>query len=571
MEVQIKEGQKFAQKYQIIELLGEGATSKVYLAYDSMSEMNVSLKILKNETINDKKIRNFEREAKAISLLNDDNIIKIYEINLYENFHYIAQEYVEGITLKDYIKNTNKIHVKDVVDILGQILSGLEHAHNRKVIHKDIKSQNILLGVDKKIKITDFGIADILEDESAKTQSLMGTPQYVAPEVLSRQGATEQTDIYSVGILMYELLMGHAPFTGEKSTIIMMKQLNQPLPSVIKERSDIPQSMENILIKSTAKKLINRYKTAAEMKLDIETCLNISRRNEMPEVLLNDFDEKTEHTLDLSGIKPLEQKQKNKKKSRTIIFSVLIAILIAIIISMIFTGNTEAQTMPDITNKDIDTAKLILNNLGFDESQIKIEYKKNNDVPSGTVIQTEPKKNEELSKKSIIKITVSKGPELFKLEDYIGLSESVATNQLEELGLGVNITYVNSEESSGKVIKQDPIQGKEVKYGDTINLTVSQGLKVIYVPNFKDLTETEANDWADENNINLSKTKVCNNDYDKDHIFEQNPKYNAQIEEKDSIELTISTGNCETSSSSSNNISSEKNASSATSSETKND
>lgn len=571
MEVQIKEGQKFAQKYQIIELLGEGATSKVYLAYDSMSEMNVSLKILKNETINDKKIRNFEREAKAISLLNDDNIIKIYEINLYENFHYIAQEYVEGITLKDYIKNTNKIHVKDVVDILGQILSGLEHAHNRKVIHKDIKSQNILLGVDKKIKITDFGIADILEDESAKTQSLMGTPQYVAPEVLSRQGATEQTDIYSVGILMYELLMGHAPFTGEKSTIIMMKQLNQPLPSVIKERSDIPQSMENILIKSTAKKLINRYKTAAEMKLDIETCLNISRRNEMPEVLLNDFDEKTEHTLDLSGIKPLEQKQKNKKKSRTIIFSVLIAILIAIIISMIFTGNTEAQTMPDITNKDIDTAKLILNNLGFDESQIKIEYKKNNDVPSGTVIQTEPKKNEELSKKSIIKITVSKGPELFKLEDYIGLSESVATNQLEELGLGVNITYVNSEESSGKVIKQDPIQGKEIKYGDTINLTVSQGLKVIYVPNFKDLTETEANEWADENNINLSKTKVCNNDYDKDHIFEQNPKYNAQIEEKDSIELTISTGNCETSSSSSSSTSSEKNSSSATSSETKNE
>lgn len=547
MGFSIKEGQKFADKYQIIELLGEGATSKVYLAYNLVDEINVSLKILKNETIDAKKIRNFKREAKAIAMLDDENIIKIYEINEAEGFHYIAQEYVEGITLKDYIQGNTKIYIKEIVEIITQILIGLDHAHFKKVIHKDIKSQNILYGVDKKIKITDFGIADILEDESSKTQSLMGTPQYVAPEVLSRQGATEQTDIYSVGILMYELLMGHAPFTGEKPTIIMMKQLNQPLPSVMKDRKDVPQSLENILIKSTAKKLQNRYKTASEMKEDLATALVLSRRNEAPVVLLNDFDYNTEQTLNLSELemmKKREVKEHKKRKSRLVIFGVLITVLLLIIGAIILTGNSKMKEMPDIKGKDLETAQLILETNGYDLDQIKVTYEVNNKYPSDTVISTNPKAGEAVDKSKIIQMNVSQGPEKIDIENYLGMSESVAINQLEKKGFLIEINYLNSELSQGTIIDQDPLEGGTLEYGSTITLTVSSGLKQIKVLNFNNITEEEADSWAEEQGVSLSKTKVCNDNYDEGKVFDQNLKYNETISENETIKLKISSGIC---------------------------
>ena len=256
-------------RYQMMRKIGEGGMAKVYLAYDNIQEINVAIKVLRKENIQEKKIKNFKREADALSLLDDENIVKIYDVGEEGDIHYIIYEYVEGMTLKDYIATCSPIVIEEVIEISRQIIAGLSHAHQRGVVHKDIKSQNILLDKNKKVKITDFGIADIMDDDITKTQSVMGTPQYVAPEILNREKLTEQSDIYSIGIVMYELLLGKTPFTGEKAAVIMIKQMSHPLPSIVTERGDVPQSLENIIIKATAKKLVNRYQTCEELLKDL--------------------------------------------------------------------------------------------------------------------------------------------------------------------------------------------------------------------------------------------------------------------------------------------------------------
>lgn len=546
MDNYIKAGQIFANRYKIIEIIGEGATSYVYLAYDNIQEMNVSLKVLKNDNIDEKKIRNFEREAKAISLLNHPNIIKIYEFSEYEGYHYICQEYVEGITIKEYIHNSNKIHIKDVVDISIQVLEGLKHAHEHKVIHKDIKSQNILYSVNKEIKITDFGIADILDDNSAKTQSLMGTPQYIAPEVLSRMGSNEQTDIYALGIMIYELLVGHAPFYGEKSTVIMLKQLNQPLPSVIKERSDVPQSLENIMIKASAKKLDNRYKTADEMLEDLHNCLNINNRNVEPLILENDFDIKTETTLDIPEIitEKNNQQKKEDKRKRNILILILLFILTLIVILLAFLFTPNNKIMPDIVNLEYTKAESILTDIGINKDKIKIEYEKNNEITTDTIISSEPKAGDSITKDTNITLTVSQGPEDIEVPSVVEQSQSVGTSQLESLGFKVKINKVNSSEYSGTIIEQNPFPGEKISYGSTITITVSDGVKIIKMQNFIGLKEKEIDKWAEENNINVTKDKSCSDNYAEGIIYKQNPAYNKDIEENSSVKISISNGSC---------------------------
>ncbi len=543
----IKEGQKINGKYQIIEKIGEGATSRVYLAYDLVSETNVSLKILKHENIDEKKIRNFKREAKAVAMLNDPNIIKIYEINEINNMHYIAQEYVEGMTLKDYILKTPNIEPEEAQRIVLQILKGLEHAHQKGVVHKDIKSQNILLSINNEVKITDFGIADILEDDMTKTQSLMGTPQYVAPEVLNKGESTHQTDIYSTGILLYELLIGHAPFTGEKPTIIIMKQLNQPLPSVKKQKEDIPQSLENVLLKATAKKLENRYKTAQDMIDDLSTVFDVSRINEPKVDIEDDFDYDEIATANLNEIKELneeeEKKEKRKKSNRRIIIILLIVFLFIVINFTIF-AIYRKDKMPDLTNKTLQEAKQVLINKGIKEQNINIEYSYDKNIEEGHISQTEPKSGRKINKDTVVTLTISRGTTSVVLKNYVGQNINDVQEELEELGFTVEVFFEQSDIPKGKVLSQQPEAGEEVSTQKVISLIVSEGMKKVAVKDLVGLTELEAESWISDHNLNLSKSFKCSEE-PKDIIYEQSPAPNTKVDEDTLIKITISTGECQ--------------------------
>lgn len=542
----IKEGKTINGKYQIIEKIGEGATSYVYLAYDLVMERNVSLKVLKEINLTEKKIKAFKKEAHAISILNHENIIKIYEIDSYAGTYYIAQEYIDGMSLKEYIETTELIPTQKAVKIIVNVLEGLAHAHEKKVIHKDIKSQNILLGVNGEIKITDFGIADILEDDETKTQSLMGTPQYVAPEVLNKGESTYQTDIYSTGILLYELLIGHAPFYGEKPTIIILKQLNQPIPSVKQQRDSIPQSLENVLIKATAKKLSNRYPDVDEMIDDLRTCFNISRINEAPLEMKNDFEFQEMGSFNLSKVKEEEviNEKRSKKRNYTwMLISVFALLFIIVFINVIVFFNTKEQLMPDLTGKNYKDATTSLEALNVEKQNIEIKYEENKDIEKNLVIKSVPSKGLALDNKQVI-LTVSKGMDTFKLNNYIGTYKEDGQIELENLGLKVNFIYENSKEEKGKIVQQIPEENNEVYPGDQITLIISNGLKTLKVQNFIGKKQEEFEKWRNENNLNETIFYECSNTLEDGVLIKQDPKDGAEIEEGTNISITISNGKC---------------------------
>ncbi len=541
-------------RFEIIRKLGEGGTAQVFLAFDHKTDQNIALKVLKSDLVTDQKIRYFNREAQAISMLNNKNVIKIYDWghDTINNVHFIAQEYVEGMTIKEYLKLSTNLAVTEVVSLIEKVLDGLAHAHLNGVIHKDIKGQNILIDVDKNVKITDFGIADILEDEMTKTQSLMGTPQYVAPETLNRNISNAQTDIYSVGILMYELLCGQAPFTGDKPAVIMMKQINQPLPSIRMQRSDVPQALENIVIKATAKRLENRYSSCAEMLFDLATVFEPYNEDVPKLVLENDLmdSDELEQTIQIDSTlrintmkKEIDKSKKRQVQRRKVLIALLV--LVPLIILTIIWLKPNTYTMPELIGVDIESAKSSLILSGVDEKLIVEEYETSNVVPEGQITLTDPEQGTEVAPEDKITLTVSTGPQMETVGDYIGKDAESVKADLEELGFTVETTTDYSDLPSGQVYAQSPGSGTEIEHGATIKLSVSEGSAPVNIQNMIGLTEDNAQNFVNENGLIGTYNYECSDAIDESKVISQNPSSGAMLEVGGSIEFTISSGECE--------------------------
>lgn len=543
-----------ANRYKIIRKLGEGGTAKVYLAYDQIDERNVSLKILKKENIDDRKVKKFKKEAETLALLDDENIVKIYDVGQDDNLHYIAAEYIDGMTLKDYIRTCSPIPVEEIVKLSQQILHGVKHAHERGVVHKDLKTQNILLDEHKNVKITDFGIADIMDEDVTRTQSLMGTPQYIAPEILNRESLTAQSDLYSVGIVMYEMCVMQVPFVGEKAAYIMIKQMSQPLPSIIAQRADIPQSLENVIIKATAKKLNNRYQNAKEMIEDLNQVFDADKMDEQPLVLADDLVKQDEiektidigqEKIDLSNLKDDEQQKKDSKRKQKRIIIVAIVLVLLLIGGLIFFNNRNKKiTMPDLVRKTQNEAYSALEPLGISSKNVTIKYEFSKDVEQDKVIRTQPPAGDIINKKTPIVIYLSQGPEGKKLDNYVGKIASDVKTQLENDGYVVTLEYVENDAKADTIIAQSPGNGSLVKPGDTITLTVSSGQKKVVVPNFTNMTKDEVDAWSKANQISITYETTCNNTVEAYHVISQSVAYDTEINKGDQISISLSTGAC---------------------------
>lgn len=543
-----------ANRYKIIRKLGEGGTAKVYLAYDQIDERNVSLKILKKENIDDRKVKKFKKEAETLALLDDENIVKIYDVGQDDNLHYIAAEYIDGMTLKDYIRTCSPIPVEEIVKLSQQILHGVKHAHERGVVHKDLKTQNILLDEHKNVKITDFGIADIMDEDVTRTQSLMGTPQYIAPEILNRESLTAQSDLYSVGIVMYEMCVMQVPFVGEKAAYIMIKQMSQPLPSIIAQRADIPQSLENVIIKATAKKLNNRYQNAKEMIEDLNHVFDADKMDEQPLVLADDLVKQDEiektidigqEKIDLSNLKDSQQQKKDSKRKQKIIIIVTIVLVLLLIGGLIFFNNRNTRiTMPDLVKKTQNEVYSELQPLGISSKNVTIKYEFSNDVEQDKVIRTQPPAGNIINKKTPIVIYLSQGPEGKKLDNYVGKIASEVKTQLENDGYVVTLDYVENDAKADTIIAQSPGNGSLVKPGDAITLTVSSGQKKVVVPNFTNMTKDEVDAWSKANQISITYETTCNNTVEAYHVISQSVAYDTEINKGDQISISLSTGAC---------------------------
>lgn len=524
----IAKGQKISDRYQIIKSIGEGGMANVYLAYDTILERNVAVKVLRGDLANDEKfVRRFQREALQASSLSHPNIVEVYDVGEDNGEYYIVMEYVEGKHLKGLLKKRGKLTIPEVVDIMIQVTSGLTVAHDSYIIHRDIKPQNIMILDNGLVKLTDFGIALAMNStQLTQTNSVMGSVHYLPPEGASGKGATLQSDIYSLGILMYELLTGKLPFRGETAVEIALKQLKEPMPSIRKEIPDIPQSIENIILRATAKNPKNRYADAREMHDDLLTCLDESRKNEIkislkyPEIDLDDGkmlklknENLTKKESDEIIAKRITQKDinKNQNKSIVILLSIFtgIVVLITSIVVLLPKLTKKAQvTVPDVSNMTVVKAIETLQEEGFTVSQKQIE-KSSTVIDEGKIISTSPSGGTKHKKGYEITLYVSTGSKSVEVEDYTGKNYLEVKGKLEAYGINVIIEKKEMEVDSDEdyetniIMDQSVKKGEHLSKGDNITLYIPD-IKNLY-PNFTDGTYSVSDiiDFANEYKLKL--------------------------------------------------------------------
>lgn len=491
----IIKGQKISDRYEIIRSIGEGGMANVYLAHDIILDRDVAIKVLRGDLANDEKfVRRFQREALAASSLSHPNIVEMYDVGEDNGNYYIVMEYVDGKTLKQVIKKRGSLTLSEAIDIMLQLTDGISHAHDSYIIHRDLKPQNILIKDDGTIKITDFGIAMAMNStQLTQTNSVMGSVHYLPPEQASGKGSTIRSDIYSMGILFYEILTGKLPFKGENAVEIALKHMRDPLPSVRSQNPAIPQSIENIILKATAKNPKNRYHDAKEMHEDLLTALNEDRVNEpkyvypYPEHDQDDSKavvaikkkqeskpekEKEDEDSTEEIVRQIEEDETIKKTNRWIwILSAVLAFII-VIVAAIFLIIPAVTAIPDVVVPDVAGYSVIdaenaLKNVGF-EVNVQTQKEESETVEKGKVIRTDPVAGRSIKKGSLITLYESLGKEIYVVEDYTG-KNSIEVKTLLENVYHLSVKVEEKDGEAGKEYSQDEIIGQSVKVGTKLS------------------------------------------------------------------------------------------------------
>ncbi len=531
----IDKGQKINDRYEIIRLIGEGGMANVYLAQDTILDRKVAVKILRGDLASDEKfVKKFQREAISASSLSHPNIVEMYDVGEDGGLYYIVMEYVEGKTLKNLIKKRGGLTLSEVVDIMLQLTSAIACAHDSYIIHRDIKPQNVLIMDDGCVKITDFGIAQALNNvEITQTNSVMGTVHYLPPEQASGRGATKKSDIYSLGIMMYELLIGKLPFRGENAVEIALKQMKEPIPSVCEEKEGIPQSIENIILKATAKNPKNRYDSVSEMHEDLRTALDKNRKDEPKvEFIYSETDVDSDEIKESrSRLNKNSEKVEEKKKSKApfIVAGIILSIaIIGVIVFMLLNiGKVPDVKVPDVKGMSIEEAEETLEDEGFVVADKDVE-EYSEDILEGNVISTDPKAGHSVKKGTTVTLHVSKGMEGFLSENYVNQNYLTVKATLEGKGIIVKAEeeeHTKDEEyKENIIIKQDVKEGTTLKSGDTITFTIPKFITTY--PDFVNTVATveEVEKFCKENNIELvKKEKESTTEKDGTIVYQSQP------------------------------------------------
>ena len=526
----IVKGSIINDRYQIIKTLGEGGMANVYLAHDNILDRNVAVKVLRGDLANDEKfVRRFQREALSASSLSHPNIVEMYDVGEDDGQYYIVMEYVDGKTLKQVLKQRGHLSITEVVDIMLQLTDGLAHAHDAYIIHRDIKPQNIMILSNGMIKITDFGVATALNStQLTQTNSVMGTVHYLPPEQANGKGSTVRSDIYSMGIMMYELLTGLVPYKGESAVEIALKHLREPLPSVRKVDPTIPQSIENVIIRATAKNPKNRYTDAREMHEDIKTALDDSRKDEKRWVYKypeNDLEETKKLDEDLKDLEKQEQIIKKKKeielekeemaenkksnKLLIVLVSIFTAIILTITVAMtIYFKKSEVKNImiPDVSNKSAKDASNELTDKGF-EVITEYKYVSSSTIEEGKVVKTSPEIGTKRKSGTKITLYLSSGEGKYIVEDFTNENYLVAKGKIEAQ-CECNVVVETEKVEEGKDVKEDivlrtvPGAGEASKLGDQIKIIIPE-VEYKYPDFTKGYTIDKIEDFAKKHELKL--------------------------------------------------------------------
>ena len=551
----ITRGQLINDRYEIIRSIGEGGMANVYLAQDTILDRKVAVKILRGDLAEDEKfVRRFQREAISASSLNDPNIVEVYDVGEDDGKYFIVMEYVQGLTLKQLIKKRGSLTLPEVVDIMLQLTSAVAHAHESYIIHRDIKPQNVIILEDGRVKIMDFGIAVALNaGEFTQTNSVMGTVYYIPPEQANGGAATIKSDIYSLGILMYELVTGHVPFKGDNPVEVAIKHMNEPIPSICEYDPEMPQSIENIILRASAKNPRNRYESAWEMHEDLETALDKERFNEpkvvykYPEKGFDDDDKPLPRGGRVARNAENEETKKDKRMNKALIIlgtivGVLIAALLFVFILWPRISSGFDVEIPDVQGMTVEQAQNALEDDGL-EVEKKTKEEASDDVDEGKVIGTDPDIGESVKEGTKVTLIVSTGSEKIEIEDYTGKDVDDVKRELEDAGIRVVTEERDVASGDGvkenTIIDQDVEPGTKLGDGDTITLTIPNIYKTY--PNFTDgtYTEDDVKKFCDENGITLNVTYIEDMTKSEGVVTYQNMGAGSRINSGDNLRIKV--------------------------------
>lgn len=545
-------GYEIGHRYRIIRSLGEGGMANVYLAHDMVLDRDVSVKLLRLDLRDDPSTkRRFHREAMAATQLNDPHIVGIYDVGEDHGLQYMVMQYVKGTDLKAYIRKHYPIPLPQVIDIMEQVLSAVATAHAHGIIHRDLKPQNILIDENKNVKITDFGIAvAVSQDSLTQTNTLMGSVHYLSPEQARGSIATKQSDIYSLGIILFELLTGKVPFEGETAVSIALKHFREEIPSVREQNKEIPQALENVIIKATAKEPAERYSSVNEMAADLKTVLDPQRANE-PRLKIQQDDNGETKVLDIKHLKADDYQPKKSTDSPTvdpstkpqkwkkygIVSGTLGMIVLIAVCSWWFL--IRQVIIPDIEGMTVLKAEQRLHQQNLRIG--KITRVNSQAVDKNRIVSTNPDVSHKTRVSTPINLTVSTGVKQLQMADYVGEDYSSVAANLRRKGFQVHQEPVYSDDiDKGQIIKQNHKKGTIVKpASNTIIFRVSAGKEPIKIPNFKNQDISAVQQFANKNNLQLTTREKKSKTIATNHVINQTPRAGSTLNHGDTLTVSI--------------------------------
>lgn len=553
-------------RYRIIDTLGEGGMSNVYLAEDIILQRKVAVKVLRLDLQNDPQtLHRFQREALATSELSHPNIVSVLDVGTDQGSPYMVMEYVSGPNLKQYLRQHHPLKLSRVIQIMDQILSAVILAHQHNVIHRDLKPENILMDDKGNVKIADFGIAVALNQSLVtQTNTALGSVHYMAPEQTRGGMVTKQSDIYSLGIILYELISGKTPFNGDTAIQIAMKHLNEQIPNIHEQNPNVPQSLANVILKAAAKDPRDRYSSAYEMKKDLDTCMDPSRRDEPAFVSLHDPNQdKTIAIPSLndevkSNTKSDDPNQKDNKKNlwqnikehKWWWIGSIFAVIVIIILLIYALGRNSEASVPNVSNLTTEQAESALETAGLKVGDITETH--SNKIKKGRIIKTLPSAGSLISKGKTVDLIVSSGEGLISVPDVTGLSYTDAKYKLEKLDFTVVRQDSYSDDvARDNVIEQNMAPGEKVKAEDTtIVLTVSKGPNKskksdktqVKLRDLSGYSLKSVQDYAHDNGLNLQVKDQNSDTVDTGIVISQDPAAGTTLSKGDNLTVTVSKG-----------------------------
>lgn len=549
-------GKRLDGRYEVQEIIGVGGMSVVYKAYDNVDDRIVAIKILKDEFLNNEEFkRRFKNESKAIALLSHENIVRVYDVNFGEKLQYIVMEYIDGITLKEYINKQNSITWNDAVYFMTQILRAVQHAHDKGIVHRDIKPQNIILLPNGTLKVTDFGIARFSRSETKTlTEQAIGSVHYIAPEQAKGEQTDERADIYSMGVVLYEMLAGKVPFDSENAVSVALMQVQANAEKLTQINPNIPKGLEQICVHAMQKNPDDRYQSATEMLLDIEeiiknpnTVFNYASNTEsqtksVPTVTDDRYNEEYDEAVDY------EAERKHKKKmiaAVTIGVIVLIAAVVGVIYMFTSGINTKTHTLENFVGYSYDE----LQNSNDYKYEFVAEYQKTDEKEPGIILSQSPEAGSKITEGSTVTLVVAASEKDITMPNVYGLTLEMAEQTLKQSELSIfKAMKINSDTvEEGKVIYTDPKANSIVSGDQEITIYVSDGpstttIEKIKIPDVIGLTKSGAREFLTKYGFTNVEIKTQDSTYPKDVVISQSPSVGSSAKATDKITVIVSTG-----------------------------